>query len=47
MLYITYKTEHFSFKQGHAMHVKELTKTDWLVVFIQLLKSFITKVPEY
>ena len=31
-LYITNKTEHFSFKSEHAVHVVKLTKTDWLVV---------------
>ena len=31
-LYITNKTECFSFKSGHAVHVARLTKTDWLTM---------------
>ena len=31
-LYITNKTERFSFKNGHSVHVTKLTKTDRLVV---------------
>ena len=30
--YITNKTEHFSFKSGHAMEVAKLIKEDWPVV---------------
>ena len=31
-LYITSKTERFSFKSGRAVRIAELIKTDWLVV---------------
>ena len=31
-LYITNKTEHFSFKSGHAMQVAKLIKEDWVIV---------------
>ena len=31
-LYITNKTERFSFKSGHAMRVAKLIKEDWLIV---------------
>ena len=55
-LYITNKTEHFSFKSGRALQVAKLIKEDWPIVlqyeFRQLyaqylLKHFITKVLEY
>ena len=38
-LYITNKTERFSFKSGCAVHIAKLTKTDWLVVKILALKK--------
>ena len=31
-IYITNNTECFSFKNGGAVHIMKLTKTDWLVV---------------
>ena len=31
-LYITNKTERFSFKTGHAKRVAKLIKEDWLIV---------------
>ena len=46
-LYITNKTERFSFQSGHAMRVMKLIKEDWPIVLRLLFKSFITKVLEY
>ena len=53
-LYITNKTERFSFKSEHFVRVAKLIKQDWPIVLQQefrlktlLLKHFITKVLEY
>ena len=52
-LYITNKTERFSFKSGHALQVAKLIKEDWPMVLrtvrtlCYFLKHLITKVPEY
>ena len=35
-LYITYKTEHFSFKNGRAMQVAKLIKEDWPSVTVRI-----------